>query len=107
MSLLPALLTSVVLAGSPAMRYSSSLRAETFLRSENAPTARRAMDALVRLGTPAAVAALAQRLRAVTVLEQRAHLVKALGSTRHPDAVAVPLVAGVHAVAAPVVRCAR
>jgi len=35
MSLLPALLTSVVLAGSPAMRYSSSLRAETFLRSEN------------------------------------------------------------------------
>ncbi|HEX8703669.1 MAG TPA: hypothetical protein VF815_32835 [Myxococcaceae bacterium] len=35
MSLLPALLTSVVLAGSPAMRYSSSLRAETFVRSEN------------------------------------------------------------------------
>jgi hypothetical protein len=35
MSLLPALLTSVVLAGGPAMRYSSSLRAETFVRSEN------------------------------------------------------------------------
>ena len=35
MSLLPALLTSVVLAGSPAMRYSSSVRAETFIRSEN------------------------------------------------------------------------
>jgi hypothetical protein len=35
MSLLPALLTSVVLAGSPAMRYSSSLKAETFVRSEN------------------------------------------------------------------------
>jgi ParB family chromosome partitioning protein len=61
----------------------------TFLRSENATTARRAMDALVRLGTPAAVAALAQRLRAVTVLEQRANLVKALGRTRHPDAVTV------------------
>jgi hypothetical protein len=35
MSLLPALLTSVVLAGGPAMRYSSSVRAETFIRSEN------------------------------------------------------------------------
>ncbi len=35
MSLLPALVTSLVLAGSPAMRYSSSLRAETFVRTEN------------------------------------------------------------------------
>lgn len=35
MSLLPALVTSVVLAGSPALRYSSSLRAETFVRTEN------------------------------------------------------------------------
>jgi ParB family chromosome partitioning protein len=61
----------------------------TFLRSENTATARRAMEALVRLGSPAAVAALAQRLRAATVLDERSHLVKALGRTRHPDAVGV------------------
>jgi hypothetical protein len=35
MSVLPALVTSLVLATSPAMRYSSSLRAETFVRTEN------------------------------------------------------------------------
>jgi hypothetical protein len=35
MSLLPVLVTSLVLASSPAMRYSSSLRAETFVRTEN------------------------------------------------------------------------
>ncbi len=33
--MLPALVTSLVLAGSPAMRYSSSLRAETFVRTPN------------------------------------------------------------------------
>jgi hypothetical protein len=34
-TVLPALLTSMVLAGSPAMRYSSQLRAETFVRTPN------------------------------------------------------------------------
>jgi ParB family chromosome partitioning protein len=61
----------------------------SFLRSETTATARRAMEALVRLGTPAAVAALAHRLRATTALEERSNLVKALGRTRHPDAVTV------------------
>jgi len=35
MAVLPLLLTGMVLAGSPAMRYSSQLRAETFLRTPN------------------------------------------------------------------------
>jgi hypothetical protein len=35
MAMLPALVTSLVLAGTPAMRYSSQLRAETFVRAPN------------------------------------------------------------------------
>jgi ParB family chromosome partitioning protein len=60
-----------------------------FLRSEDAASSRRAMEALARLASPAAVVALAGRLRTSTKLEERASLVKALGQTRHPDAVDV------------------
>ncbi|WP_224240450.1 HEAT repeat domain-containing protein [Hyalangium gracile] len=61
----------------------------TFLRSENAASAKRAMEALARLATPAAVVALAGRLRTATSLDERNHLVNALGRTLHPDAVDV------------------
>ena len=60
-----------------------------FLRSENAANAKRAMEALARLASPAAVGALAGRLRTSTEPDERNNLVSALGHTRHPEAVDV------------------
>ena len=58
-----------------------------FLRSANATVVKRAQEALARLGSVAAVGALAARLRTAPELNERLALVKALGHTRRPEAV--------------------
>ncbi|SEK98366.1 chromosome partitioning protein, ParB family [Stigmatella aurantiaca] len=60
-----------------------------FLRSENRAAVARALTALTRLATPAAVAALAGRLRAAPSPDERNALVKSLGHTLLPEAVEV------------------